>query len=209
MIRPGGFRGAAFGTAAEGDGRTDLQARRAMATALGIGQQWASVSQVHGDVVLEARQPGNLGEADGLFTTRPDLPLAVGTADCVPVIIEGPDVVAVIHAGWRGVVAGIVPAGLDAMIAAGTHPERAAIGPGIGGCCFEVGPEVAAQFGRWVGTTTWGTTSIDLVGAITDQLGSLDVWRSESCTFTSERLYSYRRDHTEARQTAVAWLPTD
>lgn len=209
MILPSGFRGAAFGTAEEGDGRTDPHARRAIATTLGIGEKWATVTQVHGAAVVEASEPGNLGEADAMVTTQPGLPLAVGTADCVPVIIEGPGAVAVVHAGWRGVVAGVVRAGIDAMIAAGAQPERAAIGPAIGECCFEVGPEVADQLARWVGTTSWGTTSIDLVGAIVDQLGPLDVWRSESCTFTSQSLFSYRRDHTDSRQTAVAWLPTD
>ena len=112
MILPGGFRGAAFGTAAEGDARVDLEARAAFAAAVDVTEAWAFVSQVHGATVIEARRPGNLGEADAIFTTRPGLPVAVGTADCVPIILEGPDVAAVVHAGWRGVVAGVVPAAI-------------------------------------------------------------------------------------------------
>lgn len=208
MILPSGFRGAAFGTAAEGDARVDSQARAAFSTAVGISDSWAFVSQVHGATVIEARRPGNLGEADAIFTTRPGLPIAVGTADCVPMVLEGPDVVAVVHAGWRGVVAGVVPAVMAAVTAAGANLERAAIGPGIGGCCFEVGDEVAAHFAPFVAMTTWGTTSVDLAAAVADQLAPLEVWRADACTYTSERLYSYRRNRTTNRQTTVAWLPT-
>jgi hypothetical protein len=208
MIRPSGFRGAAFGTAAEGDARVDLAARAAFADAVGITNSWAFVAQVHGATVIEARRPGNLGEADAVFTTRPGLPVAVGTADCVPIILEGPDVVAVVHAGWRGVVSGVVPAAIAAVTAAGAHLERAAIGPGIGSCCYEVGDEVAAHFSDYLGETTWGTASIDLVAAVADQLAPLDVWSADACTYTSERLFSYRRNRTTNRQTAVAWLTT-
>lgn len=208
MIQPGGFRGAAFGTAAEGDARVDLAARNAFSDAVGISKSWSFVSQVHGATVIEARRPGNLGEADAIFTTRPGLPVAVGTADCVPIILEGPDVVAVVHAGWRGVVAGIVPAVIAAVAAAGAHLERAAIGPGIGSCCYEVGDEVAAHFSDYLGKTTWGTPSIDLAAAVADQLAPLDVWIAAACTYTSEQLFSYRRNRTTKRQTAVAWLPT-
>jgi YfiH family protein len=209
MIRPGGFRGAAFGTAAEGDARVDFGARAAFSAAVGVTDMWAFVSQVHGATVVEARRPGNLGEADVIFTTRPGLPVAVGTADCVPIILEGPDVVAVVHAGWRGVVAGVVPAAIAAVAATGAHLERAAIGPGIGSCCYEVGGEVAEHFADYLGTTTWGTTSIDLVAAVADQLAPLEVWSADACTYTSERLFSYRRNRTTNRQTTVAWLPTD
>ena len=94
MILPGGFRGAAFGTTVEGDARTDETARRSMASELGIADEWASVTQVHGSEVVEAVSSGVLGEADAIFTSVSGLPAAVGYADCVPVIVEGLDVVA-------------------------------------------------------------------------------------------------------------------
>ena len=207
MIRPDGFRGAAFGTSSEGDGRVDPVARAAMSATLGICGSWAFVSQVHGARVVEARRSGTMGEADAIFTTRPDLPMAIGTADCVPIIIEGPDVAAVVHAGWRGVVAGVVPAALDAIAGSGAHAERAAIGPAIGSCCYEVGSELADQFGDYVDRTTWGTLSIDLVAAVSDQLAPLELWRADLCTYTTEGLHSFRGNRTTDRQTAVAWLP--
>ncbi|NND01221.1 MAG: hypothetical protein HKN91_00400, partial [Acidimicrobiia bacterium] len=101
MIRPPGFRGAAFGEAAEGDLRVDDAVRRVVAGQLGISPEWAFVTQIHSAAVVRATEPGPLGEADAIFTTRHALPIAVATADCVPVILEGDDFAAVVHAGWR------------------------------------------------------------------------------------------------------------
>jgi len=208
MIRPDGFRGAAFGTTVEGDARVDAASRRVVSGSLGVTELWATVEQVHGAHVVEATVAGNLGEADAIFTLVPDLPLAVGVADCVPVIIEGPEAVAVVHAGWRGAVAGVVERTLEALNDAGTAPIRAAIGPAIGPCCYEVGADVADRLPGHVSSTTWGTTSVDLPGFVADRLVGLEVWRSGDCTFTAAHLFSYRRDQTKSRQTAVAWLPT-
>ena len=84
--------------------------------------------------------------------------------------------------------------------------QRAAIGPAIGPCCYEVGPEVAAEFAGFTAITTWGTTSVDLIRVITAQLGGHQVWLSGMCTHHDERFHSYRRDGTDARQVAVGWL---
>lgn len=207
MIRPGGFRGAAFGTAADGDARNDQQARRAVSQSLGIEDEWAYIRQVHGSDVILADASGSLGEADAIVTTLPGLPVAIATADCLPVIVEGDEGVAVVHAGWRGVVAGVVPAALDEMRRNGIEPQRAAIGPGIGPCCYEVGAEVVDQLLGHSGHTTWGTPSVDLAGAVVEQLGSLPVWVSGSCTYTDASFNSYRRNLTQIRQVAVTWLP--
>ncbi len=208
MIRPPGFAGAAFGTTASGDSRSDAVRRAAISDELGIPADWAFVHQVHGTRVLEAIVPGSLGDADAIFTAAGNVPIAVATADCVPVIIEASTAVSVIHAGWRGAAAGVVMAALEYMIDRGHEPQRAAIGPAIGPCCYEVGPEVTARFVGHVAQTTWGTASIDIPGFIEQQLAGLEVWRSGECTYTSERLHSYRRDGTRQRQVAVAWLPT-
>lgn len=207
MIRPGGFRGAAFGSAAEGDVRLDDRARRVAARELGISAEWATVTQVHGSRVVEATAPGNLGEADAIFTARPGLPAAVAAADCVPIVLEGDSVVAVVHAGWRGAAAGVVDAAIDRLNTAGTPPRRAAIGPAIGPCCYEVGADVADRFPDHVSRTTWGSTSVDLPRFIAGSLEDLEVWRSPMCTYTSPQLHSYRRDATKQRQVAVGWLP--
>ena len=207
MIVPDGFRGAAFGTSAEGDLRRTPDERARVSRALGIPAEWAWVNQVHGPVVVEARSAGELGEADGMVTLRRELPLAVAAADCVPVVIEADDAVAVVHAGWRGAAAGVVSAALDALVARGSPPRRAAVGPAIGPCCYEVGRDVAEQFPGHTTRTSWGTTSVDLPGFIRSELEGLDTWVSSECTFTSDHLFSYRRTATSRRQMAVGWLP--
>lgn len=209
MIRPPGFRGAAFGRAEDGDGRGDAAARRSISARLGLPSEWACLRQVHGSVVLEAKAPGRLGPGDALFTLTPMLPMAVATADCYPVVLEGEGGTGLIHAGWRGVAAGVVGNARRAMEAAGVAAERAAIGPGIGPCCFEVGPEVAACFPGRTALTRRGTTGVDLLAAILADLEGMEVWNADACTSCGAGFHSYRRDGTEQRQVAVAWLPSD
>lgn len=180
-----------------------------MARVLGVPGEWSHTSQVHGNQVVQASEPGPQGEADALLVERPGLPIVVATADCVPVIIEADEAVAVVHAGWRGTDAGVVPAALEAMHWSGHAPLRAAIGPGIGPCCYEVGADVADRFDGFTATTTWGTTSVDIPGRIAAQLDGLEVWRSDRCTFTDVSCHSYRRDRTRRRQMAVGWLSAD
>ncbi|MEA2001101.1 MAG: polyphenol oxidase family protein [Actinomycetota bacterium] len=209
MIRPPGFAGAAFGTMDTGDLRTDRKRREQVARDLGIPIAWAFVRQIHSSILVEATRSGMLGEADTIMTQQPGLPIAVATADCVPLIIEAENATAIVHAGWRGAAAGSVVVVLEALIAAGHVPRRAAIGPAIGACCYEVGDEVADLFPGYVSRTEWGSTSIDIPGFLESQLEGLLVWKSNECTYTSSRLYSWRRDQTLQRQVAVAWLPND
>jgi YfiH family protein len=206
MITPDEYTGAAFGTAADGDGRRDPMARARMAERLGISEQWAWMQQVHGAAVARASEPGLQGEADGLYTTTVGLPVAVATADCVPVILLGDGVVAVVHAGWRGVVAGVVPATLRRLDADGLRPQQAAIGPSIGPCCYEVGDDVRDRFRRHRTQTRGDRPSVDLAGAVAEQLNGLTLWRDERCTACGDGLHSYRRSGTTERQVAVAWL---
>ncbi len=207
MILPDGMRGAAFGAAGDGNGRDDREARSRISRSLGIPEAWAAVRQVHGADVIWAEQPGTLGDADALATTVPGLPLTVATADCLPVVLESPAAVGIAHAGWRGVAAGVVDALRASMAAAGHYPVQAAIGPGIGPCCFEVGPEVTAALPDAAATTEWGTPSVDLPGALGSSLEGLEVWRAPGCTRCDAAYHSYRRNGTAARQVAVAWLP--
>jgi hypothetical protein len=207
MIQPAGFRGAFFGDAVDGNGRDDSHSRDRISKALGISDAWASVHQVHGDVVIGVDRPGPAGEGDGLISEYPGVPLVIATADCMPIIVEGDTSVAVLHAGWRGVAAGVIAAGLAAMIGLGDTPRRAAIGPSIGPCCYEVGDEVEAAIGGYGATTVGGSRSVDLWSAAEAQLAGVPVWRSDQCTYTDAGLWSYRRDATKNRQVAVAWVP--
>ena len=91
-------------------------------------------------------QPAPWDDADGYVTNIPDLPLAVFTADCTPLLMQEPEagVVAAVHCGWRSALADIERVAVEAMASLGARPERirAAIGPGIRRCCFQTGPEV-------------------------------------------------------------------
>ncbi len=206
MIRPETIPGVAFGDAVDGDPRHELAARSLMARALGI-DDWAWIDQVHGANVVEAAGPGAHGHADALFTTVPGLALIVGTADCFPVALVGPDSAGLAHAGWRGAAGGVVGSLRAALVAAGVAPTAAAIGPGIGPCCFEVGSDVADRFPDHTATTTWGTASVDLRGVLAEQLAGLRLWVSTECTMCSPGFRSHRRDRTPLRQVGVAWIP--
>jgi YfiH family protein len=163
----------------------------------------ASLRQIHSDKVLLAEHSGCLGEGDALMTNSPGIALSIRTADCLPILIADPAkrAIAAIHAGWRGTVQGIVPKTVRAMeVQFGSRPEDlvVAAGPGIGRCCFEVGPEVAAQFG------VAGRAKIDLVETIHRQLGRNDGATGQFaatglCTACRADLFhSYRRDREAA-----------
>jgi len=171
----------------------------------------SSLRQIHSSVVLVADRAGCLGEGDASISDRPGIALAVRTADCLPILIA--DVrnraVAAVHAGWRGVVSEIVPKTLDAMRERfGSRPEDllVAIGPGIGACCFEVGPEVAARFAPFFPERDdlQGRTRVDLGETIRRQLGRIDGTVGQLavcglCTVChSDLFHSYRRDRDEA-----------
>ena len=205
VIRPPGFRGVAFTTAAAGDLRAANRA--GISVDLGISAAWATVHQVHEDRVLHAAAPGMQGEADALTTTTADLPIAVFTADCAAVVVECAGAVGAAHAGWRGARLGVVRRLLAHLRQAGHEPLRAAVGPTIGACCFEVGPEVATEFEAFAATTTWGTASVDLVGVVAAQLGDLATWTADTCTMCTEGMFSHREDGTAHRLAGVGWMP--
>ncbi|HDH02614.1 MAG TPA: laccase domain-containing protein [Actinobacteria bacterium] len=205
MIRPPGFRGVAFTTAHEGDALTT--SREAISVALGIPVQWATVNQVHGSAISIATIPGDLGDADGIATRTAGLPIATFTADCFGVVLEAEGSVGVVHAGWRGTAANIVSAAVRGFRFLGDPVQRAAIGPGIQSCCFEVGQEVAETFGEFAATTSWQTRSVDLQTAIGSQLGEIEIWKSDACTRCGDGFHSHRGTGTDARMAAVGWLP--
>jgi YfiH family protein len=206
MKRPPGVDGAAFTGAEDGDQRNDLTARSAVSSWLGIPRDWATIRQVHGITLVRADAPGELGEADGMWSDVPGLPLAVFTADCFGVVLKAESAVGVAHAGWRGAAGGVVTALRAEMTSHGHPPIRAAIGPGIGPCCFEVGPEVAEKFPDEVRETSWGTRSVDLAAAIRRELEGLELWLLGACTMHDEALYSHRRTRTAQRIATIAWV---
>ncbi|MDR7482773.1 MAG: peptidoglycan editing factor PgeF [Armatimonadota bacterium] len=142
-----------------GDDDAVVRANRAKVLAA-LGRDLADhveVAQVHGRDVVVATAPDRgrtAGRADGLTSAEPRAVLAVHCADCVPVLLwdRRRGAAAAVHAGWRGVAAGVVPAAVATMCAAfGTRPEHvvAAIGPAIGPCCYEVDGPVVERFAPW------------------------------------------------------------
>ena len=206
MIRPP-WDGVAFSERSDGDLRNDLVRRGDAASVLGLAPEWAEVQQVHGNHVVRVGSSGRSGEADAIWTSEPCLPVAVFTADCLGVVLTAPGAVGVAHAGWRGAAGDVVGRLREEMAAAGHPPRRAAIGPGIGPCCFEVGPEVAERFGSHITLTTFGTTSVDLPAAVIERLDDIEIWSTGACTMHEDRWFSHRSDATKQRLGAIGWVP--
>ena len=172
----------------------------------------AQLHQVHGSVVITTAAPtaDPAPEADGLVTTTPDLVLMVRAADCVPVLLADPDsgVIGAAHCGRPGLVAGVVPATIAVMRAAGAGDITAWVGPHVCGRCYEVPSElqdeVAAQVPASRATTSWGTPALDLGAGVQAQLDAADVKTIDvsRCTRESDDLYSYRRDGVRAGRLA-------
>jgi hypothetical protein len=177
---------------------------------------WTWLRQEHGARVVTVTEPGEHAgaSADAAVTSRPGVPLAVHTADCGPIALLGRGAVGVVHAGWRGLAAGVVPAAVAALRHLDPGPIRAVIGPCIRTRCYEFGPAdldaVAAACGDVVrGTTAWGTPGLDLVAGITAALsaaGVHDVDDTGTCTACSPRHWSYRARGDHGRQAVVAWV---
>jgi YfiH family protein len=177
--------------------------------------------QVHGRVVVtesDCRAAVEPPEADAIVSADAAACIAVVTADCVPILLAAPAgrVVAAVHAGWRGLAAGVVAAAVEALCArAGCAPETcvAAMGPHIGACCYEVDEPVLSQLETGLGAvaresaraTTPGHAQLDLTalsraalrsaGIAAERLGDSAV----ACTACdARRFHSYRRDGPRA-----------
>ncbi len=185
----------------------------------------AFARQVHGADVLVARAGGRVGVADALVSDRPGLPLAVFTADCVPVVVYDPDGrrLALVHAGWRGTLRSVTAAAAAALGRAGAAAPRllAAIGPSIGPCCYEVDGPVIEPLARafpeawsaWVTPAGPGKWMLDLWKANEDQLrgAGVDPARVENprlCTACrGDLFFSYRREGKGGSLATVAAVP--
>jgi YfiH family protein len=201
-----------------------VENRRRLARA--AGAPLYAASQVHGVAIARVR-PGDAPDdvarlqADGLCTDRADVALAVFVADCIPAVVVDPrtGAFAAVHAGWRGTVAGVLPAAVRALgehFGARPADLRVALGPAIGPCCFEVGREVVEAFelampgaraaGVVVGAEPGGKAHVDLKRA---NLVALEragvppeaVDAGPECTSCDRaRFFSYRRDKGETGQ---------
>jgi len=199
-----------------------LENRRRVLAAFG-NPPVVGLSQVHGNQVHVVEAAGER-EGDGVLTSTPGLLLRVTVADCYPILLHDPlrGVVGALHAGWRGVVLGILPRALELMQARyGSSPDdiRVAVGPGISGPNFQVGPEVVDQFDR-AGLPFYcsdpghrGKFLLDLEQAIRAQalrggIASQNYWALGSCTYADPAFFSHRRDKgLTGRMWALIMLP--
>ncbi len=215
-----------------GDAPSHVQAnRRYLQASARLVHAPRYLHQVHGaDVIEQQRFPGEAFlsiHADGHLTTTEQLPLAILAADCLPVLLcdEKGFVVAAVHAGWRGLSAGIIGKmvrELRALLPVGRN-ILAWIGPGIGPCCFEVGPEVRAAFvqrdercDQWFEPVpNWrrpheanARYMANLPAIAGMQLADIGVrvTREDACTCCEiDRFFSYRRDGVTGRMAAMIW----
>jgi YfiH family protein len=192
-----------------------VENRRRLAAAVGLDPHDVPIGlQVHkADLAVHAgpqepspfAEPGTaLEEVDGHVVRDAGLAPLVLTADCLPVALAGPGGVAMLHCGWRGLAAGIIACGAEAVEA-----TSAAIGPGIGPCCYEVGPEVLEAFAD-LGEGIADARMLDLSEVARRLLARAGVERVESaglCTFCEPDLFfSHRRDKgVTGRQAGVVW----
>jgi len=225
--RAGGVSRAPFDTlnlgAKWGDARADvLENRRRVERAAGAGPLYFA-TQVHGAAVAhvqagDARADVARLEADGLCADAPAVALAVFVADCIPALLADArtGAFAAVHAGWRGTVAGVLPAAVRALgerYGARAADVRVALGPAIGACCFEVGPEVVAAFEAVIPDARAAGIVLDGAGREAGRKARIDLKLANRvllaragvppeaidlgapCTSCEEqRFYSYRRD---------------
>ncbi|MFD5649360.1 peptidoglycan editing factor PgeF [Streptomyces sp. NPDC127039] len=178
------------------------------------------MNQVHGADVAVVDAPWGdrpVPQVDAVVTAERGLPLAVLTADCVPVLLADPvsGVAAAAHAGRPGLVAGVVPAAVRAMAELGADPARivARTGPAVCGRCYEVPEEMRAEVAAVepaaYAETGWGTPALDVSAGVHAQLKRLGVHdraQSPVCTRESADHFSYRRDRTTGRLAGYVWL---
>jgi len=198
--------------------------RSAFAAAAGVsGRDLVVPGQVHGVTVAEVGngergrgaldRAGVVAETDGLLTREPGLPLFVSFADCVPVLLVAGSparALALVHAGWRGMAAGIVAEAARALGAYGAA-RAAVIGPSIGPCCFAVSADVGERFEATF-PGTWRDGHVDLWEAARQELAAAGlapgaIVTSGLCTCHDLQFFSHRRERgVTGRQAAIAWM---
>jgi purine-nucleoside/S-methyl-5'-thioadenosine phosphorylase / adenosine deaminase len=166
------------------------------------GGRIAQARQVHGTDVIAANTE-TVAEADGQVTAEPGVAAMALVADCLPIALVAPEGVGMLHAGWRGLAGGVIANGVQALRDLGAERIEAAIGPGAGPCCYEVGDELRAAFG------TSGRT-VDLKAIARERLEAAGVETVHDCGLCTmhdpERFFSHRRDRgVTGRQAGLAW----
>lgn len=189
--------------------------RQALTTMLNLPSQPIWLEQVHSNRVVKADRLTTIEKADASYTDQSNIICAILTADCLPILLASTDGIhiAAIHAGWRGLLAGIISNVVESL---GTINVIAWLGPAIGSACFEVGKEVktafvckSAQFSSAFFRTNDDKFLLDIYQLARIELATLgihQVYGGDFCTVTDEeRFYSYRRDGKTGRMATLIW----
>lgn len=199
--------------ASVGDDLARVATNRRIAAGYVNAEHLALVRQVHGrDVVVVDAVPETAPDADAVVTAVPGVALGTQVADCVPILIAdlASGRVAAVHAGWRGVAAGIIDAAVDVL--GGADDVHAWVGPAICPGCYEVSDEVRAEVAEAApeaaSATRRGTPSVDLRAGVLGQLARRGIAGRVvgDCTYESRDLFSYRRDGVTGRQMGIIVL---
>ncbi len=222
--RLGGASKSAWSSLNLGDHVGDVPAdvaenRRRLKHALALSTEPLWLQQVHGHRIVDASQTSTPIEADGTIAVAPGSVCVVQTADCLPVLICDRDgqAVAAVHAGWRGLVGGILEAAVAAFVRRDIRPASllAWLGPAIGPAVYEVGEEVYEAFTiaadrRAFVTNDRGRWQLDLYGLARGRLAALglrDCYGGDFCTYSdADNFFSYRRDGQCGRQASLIWI---
>ena len=216
-VSEGPYESLNLGILTDDDPERVRENRRLLAAGAGVGAERVAMGwQVHGTDLLDwdgppdapaYADPGHdLERVDGHLTRERELALLVLVADCLPVALSGDGQVAMLHCGWRGLAGGIVESAVERF----ERPPLAAVGPGIGPCCYEVGEEVLEAFADI--TEAARGRMLDLRGVADARLraaGVSDVEHVDLCTSCrSDLFFSHRRDGgVTGRQGGLVWLP--
>jgi YfiH family protein len=213
------FTGRVEGDMADPSGVDPVVTQRRQAV---VRRPWTWLHQVHGATVAEVAWPGGAAgaTADAAVSVATDaasgVALAVLVADCAPVALASPEgVIGVAHAGWRGLLAGVIEATVAAMRGLGAGRVVAALGPCIHAECYQFGSaqldELATRFGPEVrGRSRDGALAFDIPAAVRAALARSDtelVWDADTCTACSEDHWSWRARRERQRQAVVVWRP--
>jgi hypothetical protein len=214
-VSTGPFASLNLGRLTEDSGANVDENRARLAASVGVPRtRFLYGRQVHGARVRRATEPPGPdrphAEEDGQATSLDDAAALVFVADCLPVALIADGAVAAVHGGWRGLAAGILEEGVGAVRELGAEgPVSAAIGPGAGGCCYEVGEEVHAAFGGHDARV--GKRNLDLKLVAREKLEAAGVDAIHDCGLCTmctdpELFFSHRRDGgITGRQAGVVW----
>jgi hypothetical protein len=220
-VSSGAFESLNLGALTEDNPLNVAENRRRACEAVGADAATATMAWQHHSADVRQAEPRGIvtpgtqfERGDGLWSNEPGQAMMLLTADCLPVALGrdsrsgAQSALAVLHVGWRGLLAGIVARGAEAL---GGGPLAAAVGPGIGPCCYEVGEDVAEPFRAAFGDEIVTDGRLDLWGATEQALrsgGCDEVERTDLCSYCHPELFfSHRRDRGRTgRQGVVGYI---